>query len=160
MRAFAVALIGITCIHGSAAAQVDWREELRSDQVIVSGEKFTYTENGVMTIALAGYEEVNLQYQINSEAPASGVISRDNFIGMTAQFSTLIMITAFAEAYDVTAAAFLEGVEFEETEQLIGNPDVRLNLYMTGEGFQIEFIGPDGQPNRFTQTWRQVYGEG
>lgn len=160
MRAFTAALIGLACVHGLAAAQVDWREELRSDQVIVSGEKFTYTENGVMTIALPRYEEVNLQYQINSEAPASGVISRDNFIGMTAQFSTLIMIAAFAEAYDVTASAFLEGVEFEETEQLIGNPDVRLNLYMTGEGFQIEFIGPDGQPNRFTQTWRQVYGEG
>lgn len=133
--------------------------ELRSDQVVVSEGKFRYSETGVMTIAIPGYEETTLQYQVNSEAPASGPISRDNFMGMTAQLATMVMIMAFAEGYEVPASVFLENVDIQETEGLIGNPDVRLNLFMTGEGMQVEIIGPDGQPARFTRTWQQVFGK-
>jgi hypothetical protein len=159
MRMVAVALmILVLYAPAPAEAQFDWRAELRSEQVRLVDGNFTYTETGLLTIAVPRYEPVTLQYQINSRAPASGVISRDNFIGMTAQFSSLFMIMAFAEAYNVTASTFLEAVAIEQTTELIGNPDIRLNLYMTGEGMQIEWIGPDGQTTRFTQTWQQVYG--
>lgn len=158
MRAFVFASL-LLLVHVPLAAQVDWREELRSDQVVLAGGKFTYTESGVMTIAIPGYEEITLQYQINSEAPASGAISRDNFVGMTFQLATMVMFMAFAEGYEVPAAVFLENVDIQETKELIGNPDIRLNLFMTGEGMQVEMIGPDGEPARFTQTWQQVYGK-
>lgn len=158
MRALPAVPVLLVLGSAPAAAQFDWRADLRSDQVVVSEGNFTYTETGVITIALPGYEEGTLQYRIRSEAPATGVISRDNFIGITAQTAAVLLVTLFAESYDVAALDLFDALHFEQTDALIGNADLQLNLYMTGEGLQMEVIGADGQPIRHTQTWEQVYG--
>jgi hypothetical protein len=93
-----------------------------------AGGEFTYTESCILNITLPGYEPANLQYQITSEAPASGVNSRDNFVALTTQVSVFVLVRALSEAYAVPASTFLQGVDLKETEQLIGNPDLRLNL--------------------------------
>lgn len=159
MKTVAVAALLLVATFGSAEAQAEWREQLRSEQVEISGGKYTFVRTGVMTLALPGQPETTLQYQINSEAPASGVISRDNFIATTAQISTLMMIMALPAAAEVPIGLFAQFLDIEVTDELIGKPDIRLNIYMTAEGMQIEFAGPDGKPYRITQTWEQVYEE-
>jgi hypothetical protein len=56
------------------------------------------------------------------------VNSRDNFVALTTQVSVFVLVTALSEVYAVPASTFLQGIDLKGTEQLIGNPDLRLNL--------------------------------
>ncbi len=45
-----------------------------------------------------------------------------------------------------------------ELQTAIGTADIELNLFMTGEGMQIEFVDTStGQRTRQTMTWGEVY---
>jgi hypothetical protein len=100
-------ICSLSLLAASAHAQ-DWREKLGADLVTIRDGKMVYQEFGVAKIEFAGYEPSQFQLKLYSEAPQAGAISRDNFVGLSASFFTLIMVESLAQAYDVTAAAFLE----------------------------------------------------
>lgn len=96
--------------------------------------------------------------RLRSEAPAAGVISRDNFVALTTQVFTSIMIMALAEAYEVPASTFMNGFDYKKLSAPIGTPDLEINIIMTGEGLQIELVDTgSNERSRFTETWDNFF---
>jgi hypothetical protein len=138
----------------------DWQEQLSKDLVVIRGGKMTADEYDLVKITVPGYEPVQLQVKVHAEAPAGGLVSRDNFVALTSQLVVVTFFTAFAEAYQVPAQQFIQAVDFTELAAPIGTPDVELNLYMTNEGLQFEWVNTaDGQRSRWTSTWAEVYAK-
>jgi hypothetical protein len=145
--------------QGVAQGQ-DWRAQLSKDLVVIAGGKMTADEYNLVKIAVPGYEAFQVQVKVHSEAPAGGIVSRDNFVALTAQMVLWTFVLAYAEAFQVPASQFLQAVDFTELAAPIGTPDVELNLVMTDEGIQFEWVNTaDGQRRRWTSTWAEVYAK-
>lgn len=152
-----IAALALLLIAPGLYAQ-DWREQLSREAVTIKDGKMVYEQTGLAKLEIAGYEPARFQVRVRSEAPAKGVISRDNFVSLTAQTFVTLFLMVFAEAYEVPASAFLEGFEYTELAAPIGTPDVELNLAMTSEGIQIEIVNTaSGERSRHTETWAQVF---
>ena len=107
------------------------------------------TENGKMTITdytLLKQGDVSTQIKTYCEAPATGLISRDYFVSL----STVLgyeMIDKMKTDPNATTKTLSE---------LIGNPDVELNLFVAKGGIQVEVKGANGT-NRSTITWEEMF---
>ena len=157
IRITALALFALLLTASGMRAQ-DWREQLGRDAVTIKDGRMVYEQAGLVKIEIAGYEPARFQVRVRSEAPARGVISRDNFVALTAQTFVTLFLVLFAEAYEVPASAFLEGFDYTELAAPIGTPDIELNLAMTNEGIQIEIVNTaSGERSRHTQTWAEVF---
>jgi len=157
MRAL-YALVAAYVVAAPLAAQ-DWRQSLSEDLVSVSDGKMVSEEFNLVKIAVPGYEPVQLQLKVHAEAPEGGLISRDNFVALTAQMMIVVFFGVYAQAYQVNALDFIQAVDFTELAAPIGTPDIELNLFMTDEGMQFEWVNTaDGQRSRWTSTWAEMYG--
>ncbi len=117
-------------------------------------------EYDLVKIAVPNYEATQFQVKVHAEAPAGGLISRDNFVALTAQMTIVTFMTVYAQWYKAPALDFLQAVDFTELAAPIGTPDVELNLFMTDEGVQFEWVNTaDGQRRRWTSTWAEVFGK-
>jgi hypothetical protein len=117
-------------------------------------------EFNLVKIAVPGYEPVQLQLKLHAEAPQGGVISRDNFVALTSQTLIVVFYGVYAQAYQVSALDFIQAVDFTDWAAPIGAPDLELNLFMTDEGMQFEWVNTaDGTRNRWTSTWAEVFGQ-
>jgi len=97
---------------------------------------------------------------VHAEAPAAGVISRDNFVAMTTSMQSGFLIGVFAQEYPVSAFEFMQGFNFTQLEEAIGTPDLELNLIMTDQGIQSEYVNTaTGANSRSTTTWTEMYGK-
>jgi hypothetical protein len=66
----------------------------------------------------------------------------------------------YGQVYKVKALDFIQAVDFTELAAPIGTPDVELNLFMTNEGLQFEWVNTaDGLRSRSTMTWAEVYAK-
>jgi len=147
-------------MFGTVAHAQDWRADLRRDAVTVDSAKMAYNEVGLYKIQVPGYQNAQIQVKVHSEAPAHGLISRDNFVSLTTLMFTTVFMTSFAEAYQVPASQFLQGLDYTELQKAIGTPDMELNLVMTNEGMQLEVVNTSsGQRTRQTMTWEQVFAK-
>ena len=157
-----VALMALALVTASSAgAQQQWRDELLEDLVNIRDGKMVIEAYSLDRISLAQYEPVEFQVKLYSEVPATGVISRDNFVALSAVLAITVLQLALAEAFDVPASEFLAAYDSKDLDQPIGRPDLEINIYMTAEGFQLEFIDTTtGQTSRVTQTWDKVVGSG
>lgn len=157
IRITALALFSLLLTASGMSAQ-DWREQLIRDVVTIKDGNMIYEETGLVKIEIAGYEPARFQVRVRSEAPARGVVSRDNFVSMTAQTFVTLFLAVFAEAYEASASAFLEGFDYTELAAPIGTPDIELNLVMTNEGIQFEIVNTaSGERSRHTQTWAEIF---
>jgi hypothetical protein len=141
-----------------AICQESWQDELKKDMVTIKDDKFVIESFSLDRIALPGYEPVEFQVGCYSEAPANGVISRDNFVAFSSILAVTILQVSFAEAYDVSASEFLAAYESRDISKPIGRPDIEIKVYMTEEGFQIEFANTATEEKiRSTQTWDSLF---
>ncbi len=158
MKKTLLPLFAILAVPTSAVAQDDWREELSSEQVIERDSMYVYEEYGIVEIQFPGLEPVKFQVKLSSEAPADGTISRDNFVALTVTTDILILLAGFGQGYDATVSEFLDAYDYTELDAPIGTPDYEINLRMTGEGMQIEFVNTaTGEVSREVLTWEEVY---
>ena len=122
----------------------DHQKELLKDVVVISGDKYTATDFNLLSLS-----DGTTTFQIKSyaEAPVS-VISRDNFVAF---FTVIVyeMINGLTEDKDAKQT---------DLEEIIGNPDVEINLFMNKTGVQIEVKGSNGT-NRVTQKWSDFFKE-
>jgi hypothetical protein len=145
---------------GSASAQDDWRAELSEEWVEMRDGKMVIEEFILFKVAVPGYEETTFQVRTYSEAPATGLISRDVFVGLSTIVTYEVLYSAFAEAYDVPAQVYLQSVTTETLDSPIGKPDLELNLYASDGGMQVEVVNTGlGQSKRFTATWKDMLGQ-
>ena len=148
----------LAALAGPASAQ-EWRQLLAKELVTIKAGKMVTDEYDLVKINVPGYEAVQLQIKIHAEAPAVGLMSRDNFVATTTQVVVLTFFAVYAQVYKVNALDFIQAVDFTELAAPIGTPDVELNLFMTNEGLQLEWVNTaDGQRSRSTMTWAEVYG--
>jgi len=144
---------------GPATAQ-EWKQQLAKELVTIRAGKMVAEEYQLAKIAVPGYEPTQLQLKVHAEAPAVGLMSRDNFVAITTQLVVITFYTAFAEAYQVPASQFLEAVDFTELATPIGTPDVEINLFMTADGLQFEWVNTStGQRKRSTMAWADVFAK-
>jgi len=116
----------------------DTQKELLKDVVSVQNGKFTVTDLTLVTLSNGN----TLQIKMYAEAPATGVISRDNFV---VYWSTIqeSMLDELAKDDNAT---------METLSQLIGNADFEVNIYMTALGVQVETKSSTGV-TRMTKKW-------
>ncbi len=161
MRGLVCAVVLGLALTGQALGQTDWREDLKSDLVAERDGKLVLEEYVIYRLRVSGYEPSDVQVKFYSEAPADGTISRDNFVAYTTTFGTFVLLTSFAQAYQVSAAELLDGLESTELEKPIGTPDMELNIFMTGEGIQVELVDTaTGQRSRMVETWEELNRSG
>lgn len=142
-----------------ATAQ-EWKQQLAKELVTIRAGKMVADEYQLVKIQVPGYEPTQIQLKVHSEAPAVGLMSRDNFVAITTQLVVITFYTAFAEAYQVPASQFLQAVDFTELARPIGTPDVEINLFMTADGLQFEWVNTStGQRERSTMVWADVFAK-
>lgn len=149
--------------HGIDAAETDIEKRLFKETVIIEDGKMTSTEFGLLSFPMLSDERT--QYKLYAEAPAVGVISRDNFVAMTVTMQAMILFQIAAAAhseYAITCAEFMENpteiFDINELDEPIGRVDLEINFYMNKGGMQIEVINTkSGTTNRQTTTWPEVF---
>ncbi len=153
-------LIALFSLLGPSARAQEWRQQLKSDVVTLRAGKMVYDEVGLFKLDVPGFQPAQVQVKVHSEAPQGGLVSRDNFVGLTTSTFTTVFITALAESYQVSASQFMQGLDYTELKSAIGTPDMELNLVMTNEGMQLEVVNTSsGQKTRQTMTWDQVFSK-
>lgn len=149
--------------HRIDAAETDIEKKLFKETVKIDDGKMTSTEFGLLSFPMLSDERT--QFKLYAEAPAVGVISRDNFVAITTLMQAMILFQIAAVAhseYAITCAEFMENptevFDIDELDEPIGRVDLEINFYMNKGGLQIEVINSKkGNTNRHTMTWAEVF---
>ncbi len=140
-----MSLITSTIILALLLGQSNYQEELKKDVVIFTDGKMILEGYGLVKGTAEDGSPTSLQVKYHSEAPASGVISRDNFVTISAMVYLPVFITIG---------------EFKEIVEPIGKVDFEVNIYMNSSGLQIEAKNNlNNTANRYTTTWAEMYEE-
>lgn len=139
-------IIGILlfCISGQAFAQNTIQDKLRTDIVTVTAGQYR-AENFWL---LRWQDDTTMQIEVSATSPVE-VMSRDNFVSLFSTNATLLLIMAFA--YED-----IETPHFARIDELIGEPDMRINFVMTRNGMQVQVITFEGQENT-TMRWEEIF---
>jgi len=139
-------IVGIlmTCFSGQVVAQNPLQAKLRSDIVTVSAGQFRAEEFWL----LRWQDDSTMQIQVSASSPVD-VMSRDNFVSIFSTNAALILMLAFA--YED-----IETPHFARIDELIGEPDMRINFIMTRNGMQVQIISFEGQEN-ITMLWEEIF---
>jgi len=136
-------------------AQPSHAESRTDDLVKVRDYKFIINEYSLCTVKRPRGAGVNPKFQLEtySEAPAANVISRDNFVAYTATTLTLLR-SAFAQRWGLPLGEALRALECDTLAEPIGTVDLKIKIFMTAEGVQIEFTDTStGKISRITDSW-------
>ena len=110
--------------------------------VTVTNNKFT-----AVNYQLATFQDGSTkQLKFYAESPATGVISRDNFVAFYTVLHTLMMKEIFHD----------NDAKTKDIDQLIGNADAEINIFMGKNGVQVE-VKFEGQTERKTMTWAEIH---
>ena len=146
--------------NGLEAKETDPEKKLLEEVVKFKSGKMSIQEFGLLSFPWAPDEKIQLR--LRSEAPESGVVSRDNFVGITAVLQTVVLFGIAMEAQSSTGAAMdlrtLDDVfEYVELDEPIGNVDLEINLYMSKGGLQMEFVNTrENSTQRNTVPWKDL----
>ena len=144
--------------HRATASEVDWAKELLEEAVEIKEDKMVIEEFGLLSIPSA--PDASMQLKLYSEAPAAGVVSRDNFVAITAMLQTTFVLEfAMALAVNPNVESLRDLFDYKELDEPIGNVDVEINIYMSKGGVQVEFRDTrTNQTSRTTMTWKEFFG--
>lgn len=168
------ALILSFAVCGSAWAQT--KQELASDLARLRDGKYVFEDYTLcrldfqrlltaMAISrgqpvpaqLSALPNVSYQLHVRAEAAADGSISRDSFVAMVGYFSALLQVKQAKVLFEqpgISMDQALQALVCKTLPQPIGTPDVRVNLYMTPDGMQVETVNTaTQQTDRRTVEW-------
>ena len=146
MKTYYFTFVLLVTVSLSSFSQ-EWKTMLLKDLVKIENGKFTSTDCSLITMS----DGTKMQIKSHAEAPAAGVISRDQFISIFAT-TTMVLVQSI-----LTQGGLLEAdYSIKTVEELIGVPDVEINCIMGKTGIQIEVKSDDGT-NRVTQTWDEIF---
>jgi hypothetical protein len=128
-----------------------WAKKLSSDIVRVADGKLIYEDVTLCAVNAAGGKK-NVQIMSRAEAPATGVLSRDQFVAKIIQYETILLLGL--------AAAGQNKLRCRTLDEPIGVPDLELTMTMTKDGLQYEVLNPaTKQVNRVVSTWDELVPE-
>lgn len=128
-------------------AQANTQEKILKDIVVVNDGKYTATKLVLLTLPAS----MTKQLKIYVEAPMAGVVSRDWFVAIYQTLSQKMIDQELSSYGDLKALG-----QQETLNELIGNPDIEINIYMAKPGIQIE-IKKDGKVDRTTKKWEDLH---
>ena len=142
----------------ATASEVDWQKELLEEAVEVREEKMVIEEFGLLSIPSA--PDAGMQLRLYSEAPAAGVVSRDNLVAITTVLQTTFLLElAMSLAVNPDVESLRDLYDYKELDEPIGNADLEINIYMSKGGLQMEFRDTrTNQTDRSTMTWKELFG--
>jgi hypothetical protein len=150
----------LTLLLTAPASAQEWKHQLAKSLVVIRAGKMVSEEYQLAKIHVPGFEASQVQLKIHAEAPAVGLISRDNFVSLTTQLVVVTFYAAYADVYKVPASQFIQAVDFTELAAPIGTPDLEINVFMTADGLQFEIVNTaTGQRTRSTTTWAEVFAK-
>jgi hypothetical protein len=131
-------------ISNSSNAQDDYSSKLKKDLVTVVAGKYNISE-----FMLLSYSDGNsAQVKMSATCPID-VMNRDNFISIYTSFGIISLLgmlgTNEAELPDI-----------KDLDELIGDPDITINLIMAKNGIQMQVITAEGK-NNVTTTWEEFF---
>ena len=122
-----------------------YQAKLMKDMVTIANNKMTADDYTIITYSNGN----SLQVKSHAEAPAQGIISRDNFVAMFTYLTT----TMIDEMKKVDADATTK-----DLDEIIGNADVEINCFMAKGGIQVETKSSEGT-ERNTMKWEDFFRE-
>lgn len=136
----------VICFFSVLSAFSIDKKELLSEEVVILKDKFTTTNFTLYTNKISGES-----YQIKSYAEAPiNIISRDNFIGYYCAVITMIELVILSET------ANLDNINFTNLDEIIGSPDMIINIIMTKNGIQFEVNNNERNISRNTILWEDL----
>ena len=146
--------------HRANAAKADWQKALLEDAVEVKGDKMTILEFG--WLSFPSVPEASMQLKIYSEAPANGVISRDNFVSITSVLQTVSLLdiaVAMGATANENSESLAELFDFAALAEPIENVDLAINIYMHKGGIKMKFTDVRAnETERYTMAWKELLG--
>ncbi len=143
-----ILLLSFLIFNISISYSQDWVNLLKKDLVKIESGKFKSVDYTLLSFPNGS----SLQIQSYAEAPADGTISRDNFVSVFAVVQAELINSMTSEA-----GINEDNFKTKTIDELIGNPDIIINCYMTKAGIQIEFKTEGGGTNRITQRWEDMF---
>ena len=137
---------------------------LQSDLVKEQDGKFVIEEYRVcqvnMTKEHGGGSTLPIKIKRHIEAPAKGVISRDNLVRMSTEILNGLAISLVGEMIEgITVEQAIQALDCRTSTQPFDNYDYEVNLNMSGEGIQINVLEKSsGESSKDTVNWSEVFG--
>ena len=135
-----ILLLMTICFAGQAQ---DYSKRILTDMVRISNNKMMADDYNLIKKT----DGTTMQVKCYGEAPAAGVISRDNFVALFTEL-TVSMIEEMTKADD--------GATSQDLESIIGNPDMEINVFVAKAGIQVEVKGANGT-TRNTVKWEELF---
>ena len=142
---------------GDRADTAPWREELARDIVTVNGGTMTMEEGGVLTVDTV--EPTKLRVKIQGDAPARGVISRDNFVAVvTSVYHSIFMNLTTSLLPELPAAKLEASYSFRNDANVKRNADVVIAISLDATGLMLQLTNSRNQNvQKFPMTWEQYF---
>lgn len=154
---FLAILSAILWAAPATAGDFDWKKELNRDLVTVENGKMKFSEYEVCT--RKDKKKLALQFHWTAEAPAKGLISRDQFVSNVTGFNVAFLGEMMAQA-GMSLSDFFDKVTCKPVDKPIGKVDIKLHLQFAEGGLQIQFSAPGKKESRqATLTWEQVFDD-
>lgn len=141
----AIILFALVCFINNNVNGQKWKQELAEDLVTIQNGKMESIDYSICT-----FENKNtMQIKTSAECPESAGISRDNFVALVTEISTMLLVEMFKET----------GIpDIKSMDAPIGEVDVEFAFFMNQNGIQIQ-IKANKESNKVTMTWEQLYKE-
>jgi len=145
-----IVVLCVLLIAVSSFAQTDWQNLLKEDAVKIVGNKMVMESFYLLSFTDEEGNPSSAQYRDYSEAPMTGFISRDNFVGVSSMLSTMFILGMMSEI----------SVNFEQIAEPIGEVDLEYKLIMASQGIQSQVINHnDGTTTRDTIKWETLFAK-
>lgn len=160
MRSSAL-LVGLSfgLLVPSAALAGDWKTTISKDRVQIGNGKMTMEEFSLCKVTVPGAKKSAIQMRTYAEAPVNAGISRDFFVSFQSMTQTFMVLTMGSAAAKGTTVDALKALDCDPISAPIGKVDMEINLYMTGDGFQMAVVdGTTGKTSQSSTRWEDALG--
>ncbi len=166
IRALSILAMGLLALSYPAFAQTkgDIQALMKKDRVIQKGGKFNIEAYRLCRLyrpkQLGGGVSKPFQVEARAEAPAQGVISRDNFLVLFTEIALGLRVKFAADFIKgLTPIQALDALHCEQIDAPVGKVDLQVDVNMDKEGIKIEIIKPGtGKKQTQLNTWKDLFG--
>lgn len=129
--------------------------------VRIEDGKLLHTDTSLCTldpsVVPGASKAYKLQIAVRSEAPARGVISRDNFVAYNTSLAIQLALSIADRIPGLKPSRALAALSCRTLESAIGEPDLRVETVMTKEGVQTSATNTHtGSVDRLVRTWDEI----
>ncbi len=166
IRTLSILAMGLLALCYPAFAQTkgNIQDLMKKDRVIQKDGKFKIEAYRLCRLYrpkhLGGGVSKPFQVEARAEAPAQGVISRDNFLVLFTEIALGLRVKFAADFIKgLTPIQALDALQCEQIDAPVGKVDLQVDVNMDKEGIKIEILKPGtGKKQTQLNTWKDLFG--